>query len=88
MNELVKPRLEEEKKKAVQTARDEATESAITTIRQKIKEQFDAEQAAREAEGMYNTRIYINCNNNYDYTFVLIVVILLRQVKLFPLKSI
>lgn len=51
MDELIKPRLEEEKRKQLQQTKDDATEHAITTVKLKIKEQFDAEQAAREAEG-------------------------------------
>lgn len=51
MDELIKPRMEEEKKKLIQQTRDETTETSLTAVRQKIKEQFESEQAAREAEG-------------------------------------
>lgn len=53
MDVLIKPRLEEEKRKNIQQTKEEATENAITTVKQKIKEQMEAEQAAREAEGKY-----------------------------------
>ena len=57
MNELIKPRLEVEKKKAVEQAKKDATEGAIAQVKAKIKEQLEAEQAAKEAaegEGMGN----------------------------------
>lgn len=49
MEELIKPRLEVEKEKALENTRKEATEAAITTVKAKIKEQMEAEQAARDA---------------------------------------
>lgn len=49
MNELIKPRLELEKEKALENTRKEATETAILQVKAKIKEQLEAEQAAREA---------------------------------------
>ncbi|KAK3580661.1 hypothetical protein CHS0354_017936, partial [Potamilus streckersoni] len=49
MDAMIKPRLEEEKKKNLKQARDEATENAINQVKAKIKEQIEAEQAAREA---------------------------------------
>ena len=53
MNKLIQPRLEVEKKKAVEQAKKDATELAITQVRAKIKDQLEAEQAAKEAaEGM------------------------------------
>lgn len=49
MDELIKPRMEIEKEKALENTRKEATEAAITQVKAKIKEQLEAEQAAREA---------------------------------------
>ena len=49
MNELIKPRLELEKKKTVEQAKKDATEVAIAQVKAKIKEQLEAEQAAKEA---------------------------------------
>ena len=48
VEELVKPRMAEEKHKMVQQVREETTEAAITTIKTKLKEQAEAEAAARE----------------------------------------
>ena len=48
MEELVKPRMAEEKHKMVQQVREETTEAAITTVKTKLKEQAEAEAAARE----------------------------------------
>ena len=64
MDVLIKPRLEEEKKKLIQQSREDTTEAAITAIRAKIKEQMDAEAAAREAEGgwHYLTVIGVICS--------------------------
>lgn len=49
MTELIKPRMAEEKEKAMQQVRDEATEAAVTTVKAKIKEQMDAEAEAAAA---------------------------------------
>ena len=49
MNKLIQPRLELEKKKAIEQARKDATEVAIAQVKNKIKEQLEAEQAAKEA---------------------------------------
>ena len=53
MDELMKPRLEEEKKKQVEQARVETLENAIAIVKQKIKDQQEAEkQAAKSETGM------------------------------------
>lgn len=49
MNKLIQPRLEVEKKRAMEQARKDATELAIAQVKNKIKEQLEAEQAAKEA---------------------------------------
>ena len=49
MNKLIQPRLDIEQKKAVEQARKDATEFAIAQVRTRIKEQLEAEQAAKEA---------------------------------------
>jgi adenylate/nucleoside-diphosphate kinase len=48
VEELIKPRMEEERKKMVEQVRKDATESAIQTVKAKLKEQLEAEHAARE----------------------------------------
>ena len=53
VEELVKPRMAEEKRKMVQQVREETTEAAIATVKAKLKEQAEAEAAARE-EGENN----------------------------------
>ena len=54
MEEIIKPRMAEEKRKMVQQVKEETTESAIQTVKTKLKEQMEAEIAARE-EGKRNT---------------------------------
>jgi len=49
MEELIKPRMEIEKEKALENTRKEATEAAVTQVKAKLKEQMEAEQAARDA---------------------------------------
>lgn len=51
MDVLIKPKMEEEKQKYLAEQKKEATENAISTVKMKIKEKMEAEQAAREAEG-------------------------------------
>ena len=51
MDVLIKPKMEEEKQKYIAEQKKEATENAISTVKMKIKEKMEAEQAAREAEG-------------------------------------
>lgn len=54
MEKLIQPRLELERKKTLENLRKESTEAAINQVRTKIKEQMEAEQAAKEAaEGEY-----------------------------------
>ena len=48
MEELIKPRMAEEKRKMVQQVRDDTTEAAIVSVKTKLKEQAEAEAAARE----------------------------------------
>jgi F0F1-type ATP synthase membrane subunit b/b' len=48
MDELIKPKIEEEKDKMLQQVKDEAVENAIIAVKQRIKEQMDAEAAAKE----------------------------------------
>lgn len=53
MEELLKPKREEEKKKTLDQLRVATTETAIQTVKAKIKEKQDAEAAAiAAAEGM------------------------------------
>lgn len=66
MDVLIKPRLEEEKRKNIQQTKEEATENAITTVKQKIKEQMEAEQVAREAEGKCHHHILIVLHINTE----------------------
>ncbi|XP_050391523.2 adenylate kinase 9 [Patella vulgata] len=47
VEELIKPKLSEERKNVIQKIRDETTETAILTVKTKLKEQMEA---AREAE--------------------------------------
>jgi len=49
MDKLILPRMDVEKQKTVEKTRKDATEAAIAQVRAKIKEQLEAEQAAREA---------------------------------------
>ena len=51
MHERMRIYIEDEREKAVQTAREEATEEAITRIKQKMREEIEAErdQLRREA---------------------------------------
>lgn len=49
MDKLIQPRLEVERKKTLENVRKESTEAAINQVRTKIKEQMEAEQAAKEA---------------------------------------
>lgn len=61
MDTLIKPYLDEEKSRFIEKTREDTTETAITTVKMKIKEQMEAEQAAKEAEGetcqhFYNIR--------------------------------
>ena len=51
MDVIIKPRMEEERQKFIADQKKEATENAIQTVKQKHKEQAEAEQARREAEG-------------------------------------
>ena len=51
MDTLIQPYLDEEKSRFLEKTREDTTETAIATVKMKIKEQMDAEQAAREAEG-------------------------------------
>lgn len=58
MDAIIQPHLDEEKKRFLEKTKDDTTETAIATVKMKIKEQMEAEQAAREAEG-----IVINTND-------------------------
>lgn len=51
MDAIIQPHLDEEKKRFLEKTKEDATETAITTVKLKMKEQMEAEQAAREAEG-------------------------------------
>lgn len=48
MDELMKPKLDEERKKVVDAAREEALENAIALVKQKIREQIELEQQVQE----------------------------------------
>lgn len=45
MDELIKPRMEAEKQKLVEAAREEALENAISAVKAKIKEEQELEKA-------------------------------------------
>ena len=50
----MKPKLAEEKAKQVEAARQEALENAIAVVKQKIKDQLEAEKAATKTDtGQY-----------------------------------
>ena len=60
MTKLIQPRLEIERKRAVEQARKDSIEAAITQVKTKLKEQMEAEQAAKEAaEGRLMLDIFI-----------------------------
>ena len=44
----MKPKLDEERKRIVDAAREEALENAIALVKQKIREQIELEQQAKE----------------------------------------
>lgn len=44
----MKPKLEEERRKVVEAAREEALENAIALVKQKVREQLELEQQAKE----------------------------------------
>ena len=48
MDELIQPKLEEERANMLQQVRDEATENAIIMVKQRLKEQMDVEAAQKE----------------------------------------
>lgn len=50
MDELIKPRMAEEKTKMMEQVREEATEAAITSVKNKLKEEQEAAVAAKENE--------------------------------------
>ena len=47
----MKPKLEEERTKVVDAAREEALENAIALVKQRLKEQMELEQQAKEDTG-------------------------------------
>ena len=47
----MKPKLEEERRKVVEAAREEALENAIALVKQKVREQLELEQQAKEDVG-------------------------------------
>ena len=51
IEELMKPKLEEEREKVVDAAREEALENAIALVKQRLKEQMELEQQAKEDTG-------------------------------------
>ena len=53
MNEFIKPKMEEAKKKLLDQIKEEATENAVVAVRNKLKEQWEQEQQQKEA-GQYN----------------------------------
>lgn len=71
MDVLMKPKMEEEKQKYIAEQKKEATENAISTVKMKIKEKMEAEQAAREAEGegskKWNVYSYLYCISTEHY---------------------
>ena len=48
IQELIKPRLAQEKEKQLDTAREEALEQAITTVKNKIREELEAKKIQQE----------------------------------------
>ena len=46
----MKPKLAEEKAKQVEAARQEALENAIVVVKQKLKDQMEAEKAAAKTD--------------------------------------
>lgn len=66
MDVLIKPKMEEEKQKYLAEQKKEATENAISTVKMKIKEKMEAEQAAREAEGERRGRTFIYSQRYID----------------------
>ena len=50
MDELIKPRMEEEKSKILQNVKEEALETALATVKAKLKEEQEAAAAAKELE--------------------------------------
>lgn len=46
MEKLIKPKLEEEKRKQLDTLRKEATDTAIVTVKTKLREELEAQKAA------------------------------------------
>ncbi len=51
MDKLMQPKIDEERKKIVDAAREEALENAIALVKQKIREQMELEQQAKEEAG-------------------------------------
>lgn len=59
MDELIKPKMADEKRKMLQHVREEATENAISLVKAKMKEQLDAqkeETATSEAEDKHQEK--------------------------------
>ena len=52
MDKLMQPKIDEERKKIVDAAREEALENAIALVKQKIREQMELEQQAKEEAGI------------------------------------
>ena len=54
----MKPKLEEERRKVVEAAREEALENAIALVKQKVREQLELEQQAKEDVGECPTSFF------------------------------
>ena len=48
IDELIKPRIEEERQKQANTAREEALENAIATVKQRLRDQQEVELTKTE----------------------------------------
>ncbi len=59
MDEIMKPKLEEERTRVVETARQEALESAIAQVKQKVEEQLEQDRIAKKkAAGIHKTSFF------------------------------
>ncbi len=63
MDKLMQPKIDEERKKIVDAAREEALENAIALVKQKIREQMELEQQAKEEAGKASALIH--CDDTF-----------------------
>lgn len=59
VEEIIKPRMADEKRKMIRQVREETTETAIVAVKTKLREQAEAEAAAREEGEIKIKYIYI-----------------------------